>query len=53
MMTKEIIQHLEQAQRNAAEERKAVEEISHTELDQINGAGGADGYARATWSKSF
>ncbi|WP_176463924.1 hypothetical protein [Bordetella genomosp. 11] len=53
MMTKEIIQHLEQVQRNAAEEEKTVEEISQSELDQICGAGGVGGFANASWPKSF
>ncbi|WP_156770205.1 hypothetical protein [Bordetella bronchialis] len=53
MTTKEIIQHLEQVQRNAAQEEKQMEEISQEELEKICGAGGVGGFANATWSKSF
>ena len=52
MITKEIIQHLEQFQRNAAEEKTTVEEISQSELDQIRGAG-VGTFSKQTCSKFF
>jgi len=53
MMTKEIIQHLEQVQRNALEKKKTIEEISQCELDQIHGARAADRFSRMSWDKSL
>jgi len=51
MIAKEITQHLEQVQRNTAGGKKAIEDISQTELDQIRGAGGTEGFLKFT--KSF
>lgn len=51
MSTQDIIQQLEQAQREAAE-NTAIEEISQSELDQISGAG-PNGPAGLVWKKRY
>jgi len=41
MTTRDIIEHLEQTRRDAAEDRD-IEELSSAELDQISGARGGE-----------
>lgn len=53
MTKRDIVQSLEQAQRDAAE-NKDVEEISQSELDHIAGAWGGDSrFGKANWPRSF
>ena len=53
MTKREIVRNLEQAHRDATE-NKDVEEISQSEFDKIAGAWGGDSrFAKANWPRSF